>query len=313
LGMRALATRRGEWTARSVDGVPVLVSPDAGPAVIGLRRPQIVIPEWMLSLDPTLRTMVLQHEEEHVRARDTVHRLLGAIFPALFPWNPALWWQANRLALALEVDCDARVLRAGVRRDRYGLLLIAIAQRHSFTMLAPALSEPTSDLERRIIVMQRPQPRYPMLVALTLAAGACVALALACSAPTPNAPDKATSGDGAQRSRPSGAAPRLMTPDQAYFDFQVEKEAKFVATGTAPRYPDALRKQHVEGVVIAQFVVDAAGLPEMSTYKVLRSDNELFANAVKSALGGMTFKPAEVGGHPVRQVVQMPFQFSLNR
>jgi hypothetical protein len=26
-------------------------------------------------------------------------------------WNPLLWWQWNRLRLAIELDCDLRVLR----------------------------------------------------------------------------------------------------------------------------------------------------------------------------------------------------------
>ena len=68
-----------------------------------------------------------------------------------------------------------------------------------------------------------------------------------------------------------------------------------------------------EGEVLAQFVVDATGHPETSTFKVLRSSDELFSNAVRSALGGLRFKPAEVGGRAVKQVVQMPFVFSLSR
>jgi bla regulator protein blaR1 len=318
LGMRALAQRGRDWMAQLVDGVPVLIAPDTGPAVVGVRRPGIVIPDWTLTLDPKLRALVLSHELEHVRARDTALRLLGALLPALLPWNPALWWQASRLALALEVDCDARVLRDGARRDRYGLLLVAIAQRQSLTMLAPALSEPTSQLERRIIVMQRPLPRRPMLFALTLAAGGTTALALACSVPTPNAPASAdTKGTpveaAAQLSRAPAVSPTRVSPNQAFREFQVEKRVTPLPGSARPRYPDALRKQHVEGAVLAQFVVNPTGQPDVSTFKVLTSDNVLFTSAVKSALAGMRFKPAEVGGRPVRQVVELPFQFSLSR
>ena len=316
-GMRSLATQRRGWARRVVDGVPVLVAPDTGPAVVGIRRPEVVIPDWALSLDATLRALVLRHEQEHVRARDTLPRFLSALAPALFPWNPALWWQAGRLALALEVDCDDRVLTVNARRDRYGLLLLAIAQRQSLTKLAPALSEPTSHLERRIRVMQRSPSRRPTLVAVTSATAAIVALGLACSAPTPDAPVSPRARGAAESDRQPGPGPKvqpkLMSADQPYFDFQVEKQAAFVAGSAAPRYPDALRKRHVEGEVLAQFVVDEAGRPDVSTFKVLRSSDQLFASTVKSALGGMRFKHAEVGGRAVKQVVQMPFVFSLAR
>ena len=80
-----------------------------------------------------------------------------------------------------------------------------------------------------------------------------------------------------------------------------------------PQYPDMLRTAGIEGTVLAQFVVDTTGRAEMSTFKVLKSDNDLFSNAVKNALQRMRFLPAEVGGRKVKQLVQQPFQFSLNR
>ena len=316
-GMRTLAALRSVWVRRTVDGMPVLVASDTGPAVVGIRRPEVVIPEWALSLDATLRALVLHHEQEHVRARDTLPRFLGALGCALFPWNPALWWQASRLSLALEVDCDARVLNVDGRRDRYGLLLLAIAQRQSLPKFSPALSEPSSHLERRILVMQRSPSRRPMLVAVTLATAAILVLGLACSVPTPDSPvSPGTKGAVESARRPANGPtvqPTKMSADQAYFEFQVEKAAAFAPGSAAPRYPDALRKQRVEGEVIAQFVVDASGRPEASTFKVLRSSDERFATAVRSALDGLRFTPAEVGGRAVKQVVQMPFVFSLTR
>jgi TonB family protein len=316
-GVRRLATQRRGWLRRIVDGVPVLVAPDIGPAVVGIRRPEVVIPEWALSLEAPLRALVLRHEQEHVRARDTLPRLLSVFAPALFPWNAALWWQASRLALALEVDCDARVLNVDARRDRYGLLLLAIAHRQSLTLLAPALSEPSSHLERRIRVMQRSPSRRPTLVAVSSAMVAIVALGVACSTPTPEGPASPGANGAVESARQPARGPKVqptaMGMDQPYFDFQVEKQAAFVAGSVAPRYPDALRKRHVEGEVLAQFVVDNNGLPEASTFKVLRSSDELFVSAVRSVLGGLRFTPAEVGGRAVKQVVQMPFVFSLSR
>jgi protein TonB len=101
--------------------------------------------------------------------------------------------------------------------------------------------------------------------------------------------------------------------DQPYFEFQVEKQVAMVPGQSGPNYPDQLRSANVEGEVLAQFVVDTTGRYESGTFKVLKSSNEQFTNAVKSALPRMKFYPAEVGGRKVKQLVQQPFTFSLQK
>src|SRR5204862_125812 len=81
----------------------------------------------------------------------------------------------------------------------------------------------------------------------------------------------------------------------------------------APRYPDRLRAANVERDVLAQFVVNTDGTVDMSTFKVLKSTHDLFSESVKSALPNMKFNAAQVGGLPVKQLVQMPFNFSLSK
>ena len=109
-----------------------------------------------------------------------------------------------------------------------------------------------------------------------------------------------------------GGTPQPVS-DQPYFEFQVEKTVAATPGNAPPRYPDMLRSANVEGEVLAQFVVDTTGRAEMNTFKVLKSSHDLFTNSVKSALANMKFYPAEVGGRKVKQLVQMPFVFSLNK
>jgi protein TonB len=97
----------------------------------------------------------------------------------------------------------------------------------------------------------------------------------------------------------------------AYFEFQVEKPAAPLGGMPSPKYPLALRSAGVEGQVLVQFVVDTAGQPELSTFKVLRSSHDLFTSAVRDLLPTLRFQPAEIGGRKVRQLVQIPFQFFL--
>ena len=110
-----------------------------------------------------------------------------------------------------------------------------------------------------------------------------------------------------------GGTPQKIDNDQTFFEFQVEKQVAPLPNNPGPRYPDMLRSANVEGEVLAQFVVDTTGRAEMSSFKVLKSSHDLFTNAVKSALVNMRFYPAEVGGRKVKQLVQMPFQFSLTK
>lgn len=109
-----------------------------------------------------------------------------------------------------------------------------------------------------------------------------------------------------------GTVPANLDANQTFFDFQVEKQAG-VAQTVQPRYPDMLRSANIEGEVVAQFVVDTTGRAEMSSFKVIKSSHDLFVSSVRSALQQMRFFPAEVGGRKVRQLVQMPFVFSLNK
>lgn len=105
----------------------------------------------------------------------------------------------------------------------------------------------------------------------------------------------------------------VKTDDQPYFEFQVEKPVVPAPGSSQPRYPDILRQAGVEGEVLAQFVVDTTGKAEGSSFKVLRSSHDLFGQAVKSALPGMRFIPAEVGGKRVKQLVQQPFTFAITK
>lgn len=97
----------------------------------------------------------------------------------------------------------------------------------------------------------------------------------------------------------------------AYFEFQVEQPVVPGKDAPVPVYPPELRAQHVEGRVLAQFVVGLDGRADMRTFKVLESTNDLFTRAVSDAVKNANFVPARVEGRAVKQVVQQPFVFAL--
>lgn len=110
---------------------------------------------------------------------------------------------------------------------------------------------------------------------------------------------------------PSMDKPTPMPSGTPFFEFQVERAVTMRAGSLGPKYPKSLKDAKVEGTVLAQFVVDTTGAPEPSTFKVLKSSNPLFDEAVRDALAQMQFIPAMVGGRPVKQLLQQPFLFSL--
>ncbi len=176
-------------TQRDVDGVSVLLSPRFGPALVGVFRPRIVLPHWVLGLPQGDRRLVIAHEAEHRAAHDPALLCLAVGLAVLFPWNLALWWQITHLRLAIEFDCDARVVR---RHDTdpyaYGELLV-VAQTHSMRPITAALAllQTRSSLGRRIdaLVGQRDRPAMRRLSALATAAVLCSVIA---AAPAPSIP-----------------------------------------------------------------------------------------------------------------------------
>jgi protein TonB len=97
-----------------------------------------------------------------------------------------------------------------------------------------------------------------------------------------------------------------------YMEFQVEKPVEKIG-GDAPEYPASLRESGVEGRVLTQFVVGENGRYEAGSLKILDSSNPAFTAAVKDALPRMRFSAAQIGGRKVAQLVQMPFQFHLQK
>jgi periplasmic protein TonB len=101
--------------------------------------------------------------------------------------------------------------------------------------------------------------------------------------------------------------------NQTYFEFQVEKPAEMLSDSPKPKYPSVLESSGIAGEVQAQFVVKSDGKADIDTFKVLKSTNELFTQAVKNVLPRMHFSPAMIGGKPVNQLVQQSFQFAVPR
>lgn len=183
----ALALRKRRWHTDTVAGAQVYVTEGVGPAVVGLMRPRIVVPKWVTLALPRLQSNVVAHEQSHLDAHDPQLFTLALGLLVFMPWNLPLWWQLRRLRYAIEVDCDARVLRGGVDPTHYGETLISVGERQSaFVGAVAAMSESQSFLEERIRIMISKPKRWRSAGIAALASLSLGLTALAAQVSPPN-------------------------------------------------------------------------------------------------------------------------------
>jgi bla regulator protein blaR1 len=182
-----LVWRRRRWRVGTVAGVSVYFAPDVGPAVVGLLRPRVVIPDWLAEASPSRQTMVIAHEQSHLSAHDPQLLTVALFLLVLMPWNLPLWWQLHRLRRAIEVDCDARVLREGLDCSQYGETLIDVSQRPSgYIASVAAMSESRSFLEERITIMVSSPAKWGAVAAVVFGGLALALVAIATQVTPPN-------------------------------------------------------------------------------------------------------------------------------
>ena len=97
-----------------------------GPAVYGIRKPRIILPEGMAEEE---LKYVLLHENAHLSRRDNLFRCIALITACIHWFNPFIWLFLKRFFEDMELSCDARVLKtlSESEKKRYALSLLSIA------------------------------------------------------------------------------------------------------------------------------------------------------------------------------------------
>lgn len=104
----------------------------------------------------------------------------------------------------------------------------------------------------------------------------------------------------------------LASGDTAWWDYQVTRTAEPLER-IAPEYSEFTRSRGAEGKVVARFAVDERGAPLMTTFTIVSSPDYVLSEAVQQAVAKAHFRPAELHGRPVVQVVELPFNFTLQK
>lgn len=303
--LRLRSERRG-WRRCVLAGVPVLVSPNRGPAVFGFLRTSIVVPERLLDWEPGLQRLVIAHEREHVRAGDPVLGLGAFVALVLAPWNVALWWQVSRLRTAIELDCDARVLDRSPDRRRYGELLLRVGAGEFGWLAGTAFTERNGALERRIRAIVRRPPKLN-LVTFSLVAAGVLAVPVLHAIPVPPQPDRvqlATAVGGWLPDRSSG--PPSPEPPPSAPEGAPDGADRLTLPGTpSPTQVQEAIARHHPGILpeglspdrAVWFVVDEAGQPVRTG--ISEGADERILSRVRTAHPGLVSDYMLVFEHPV--------------
>jgi TonB family protein len=227
---------------------------------------------------------------------------------------------APRLAFTLleSAHTTSWGVRAASSASVLGQIALAVGVvMGSSQMMAPRDSTIADERPSFLAPLFKPAPR-PAQQTLTYAALGGASLA--------DAPVGASETHDARPDRALKIAETVATGDQrppaqqidddatrAYSEIEVDSAATRDPDSDGPVYPPKLMAKGIEGSVLATFVVDESGRPDITTFIPLEATNPEFADAVRLALPRMKFRPAKRGASTVRQQVEQRFTFRVVR
>jgi beta-lactamase regulating signal transducer with metallopeptidase domain len=305
------------------------------PAVTGLFRPRIVIPEKLADelSDEELRAILL-HEDTHRRRRDPLRAVVSRLGMALFFFYPPIYPVLRRLRSTAEFACDERVVHEGVAARIYSR---ALARTIGLGLTSPAFATAaavagSSLLRRRLKRLPTLDPRryqvrftYRILVAaaaLLVAASTLYPLPMRADAP------KKPKSSGTKEQKPNSLA--------AVYEFD---KPPVLTNHGAPAYPEEAKELGIETTVLLSLLIDengkvtdATAIPadalaaakstidtELTGEAVAKMDkakiDETRASFERSACEAAMkwdFAPASFEGKPVKARVAVPVRFKLD-
>lgn len=133
----------------------------AGPAVIGVLLPRIVVPDDFESrYDEREQLLVLAHERAHIRAGDALVNAIAALAQCLNWFNPLFHIARTALRVDQELACDERVMRdhGGARRAYAEAMLKTQLAARSVPLGCQWPPLGAQALKERISMLARPAP-----------------------------------------------------------------------------------------------------------------------------------------------------------
>jgi TonB family protein len=264
----------------------------AGPVLLGLWQPRIVLPpDFDERYAADERQLVLAHENVHLGRRDVWANAAMTLGQCLYWFNPLIHLAARRMRLDQEIACDAVVIaRFPHARRRYAEAML----RTQLTAGLPVgcTWQSSHPLKERISMLKLSSPsRARRASGTALATCLCLAagLAVATSRAEPVVHNSVSAGPIAQQTR-------------------------------APRYPVEALQARQAGDVVLRVLVGVDGRPRDVVVENSRKAGpepdttavDIFEQPAIDAARQWLFQPALRDGEPVEHWVQVPISFRLN-
>jgi TonB family protein len=281
----------GDLQAQS-DGTLRAGDASAGPVLLGLWRPRIVLPpDFEHRYAPDQRELVLAHERVHLRRGDVWANAAMSAAQCLYWFNPLIHLAARRMRLDQEIACDAAVIaRFPHARRRYADAMLS-------TQLTDGLPvgctwQSSHPLKERISMLTLQSPSR-----VRRAGGAILAVCLCLAA-----------GLAVATSRSESVAGQVLSADP-------------VAHQTdAPRYPAEALRARQAGEVVLRVLVGTDGRPRDVLVESSRKAGpepdttpaDIFEQPAIDTARQWLFQPAVRDGKPVEHWVLVPISFRLN-
>jgi beta-lactamase regulating signal transducer with metallopeptidase domain len=118
--------------ARHLEGDVWVSGKVSAPAVYGIIKPRIIVPDWIPQAE---LPFILAHEQVHIRRRDNLWRVVAVITACVHWFNPLCWLFLKWFFADMELACDAKVLKTlgeGKAKDYAAALLSSAAGRSYF-------------------------------------------------------------------------------------------------------------------------------------------------------------------------------------
>ncbi len=164
------------------------------PAVTGLLRPVLILPESAIKLDEESLRHIFLHELTHLKYGDLIWIRVMNLLNSVYWFHPLVWLCFSKVRADMETLCDRRVLTCMEDRSQSGYLqtvLYFAGETHPGRLHAAlSLSDGRVKMERRIRGMFRPRrtKKAASAMALCTAAVLLTASMLTACQPTPEEP-----------------------------------------------------------------------------------------------------------------------------
>jgi TonB family protein len=258
----------------------------SGPVTFGVRRPVILVPPGVLTLDESIQEAIVCHELLHVRRRDWLDQVVEEVLIVLFWFHPAVRWLIGRIQLTREQVVDRAAIDLTHAPERYvdALMAVALTQPRISFVPAPLFLRRRSLKNRIANLLQETTMSTRRLTFSFLASAAALAVVAVLSVQVFPLQARAQTALGAP--------------------VQIVAGGQHLIDGALPEYPGAAIEARVEGDVTVELTVNDRG--RVSDARVISGPDELRKPALRAALD-WSFSPAAVRS----TIVQATIRFHL--